>query len=70
MALINTRIKENDAVELRKPVGKWPAGRLGAVVFEMGPSKLIEIADDNGQMLDLISVPERDLELIKSAGHS
>lgn len=65
MATVSTRIRENDVVELRKPVGNWPAGRIGAVVSERGVSKLIEIADDRGQMLDLISVSESDLKLIE-----
>jgi hypothetical protein len=65
MPTVSSRIKENDVVELRKRVGDWPSGRIGAVVSEQGAWKLIEIADDRGQMLDLISVSESDLRLIE-----
>jgi hypothetical protein len=68
MATIRTRIKENDAVELRKPVGDWPTGKIGAVVFEKGSWKLVEISDDRGQTLDVISVPEPDLQLVDEPG--
>lgn len=69
MATTRARIKENDAVELRKPVGDWPTGRIGAVVFEKGTWKLVEISDDRGQTLDVISVPESDLQLVEKYSH-
>lgn len=68
MATVKQRIKENDVIELREAVGAWPAGTIGAVVSERGDAKLIEIADERGQMLDLISVLEPRLKLI--AKHS
>lgn len=68
MATVQHRIKENDVIELREAVGLWPAGTIGAVVSEQGDAKLIEIADERGQMLDLVSVLEPRLKLI--AKHS
>lgn len=68
MATVKQRIRENDVIELRETVGTWPAGTIGAVVSERGDAKLIEIADERGQMLDLISVLEPRLKLI--AKHS
>jgi hypothetical protein len=68
MATVKQRIRENDVIELRETVGAWPAGTIGAVVSERGDAKLIEIADERGQMLDLISVLEPRLKLI--AKHS
>jgi hypothetical protein len=60
------KIGENDVVELRRAIGKWPAGTRGAVVSDHGASKLIEISDERGQMLDLLEVAERDLEFISA----
>ncbi len=63
-------IRENDVVELLDAVdkvdgaGSWPAGTVGAVVSDHGDVKLLEIADDRGVMLDLISVPEARLKLV------
>lgn len=64
MATVKHAIGEIDVVELLKPVGKWPAGTRGAVVSDHGDVKLVEISDDQGQMLDLISVAEPRLKLI------
>jgi hypothetical protein len=64
MATVKHAIGEIDVVELLKPVGKWPAGTRGAVVSDHGDVKLVEIADEQGVMLDLISVAEPRLKLI------
>lgn len=45
-------------------VGKWTVGTTGTVVSDHGDSKLIEISDDRGAMLDLIEVAEDQLRLI------
>jgi hypothetical protein len=58
-------ITENDYVELTRGIGKWPAGTRGTAVSDHGASKLIEVSDDRGQMLDLFEVAEEDLELIQ-----
>jgi hypothetical protein len=64
MATVKHAISENDFVGLLDAVGEWPAGTTGTVVDEHGEHKLIEISDDQGQMLDLISVTEPRLRLI------
>ncbi len=64
MATVKHGIGEIDVVELLDRVGKWPAGTQGTVVDELGEWKQIEIADDWGTMLDLISVAEPRLKLI------
>jgi hypothetical protein len=64
MATIGQHIREHDVVILRRQVGSWPCGREGTVVAEQGPWKLIEIADEQGSMLDLISVLDADLDVI------
>jgi hypothetical protein len=64
MATVKHAIHEHDVVALRHHAGRWPAGTIGAVVSERGEHKLIEIADDQGVMLDLISQPESQLDLV------
>ncbi|MGN6276768.1 MAG: hypothetical protein ACTHNP_12690 [Solirubrobacterales bacterium] len=64
MAIAPAKITENDVVELRRDIGRWPAGTLGTALSDHGASKLIEISDDRGQMLDLFEVAEQDLKLI------
>lgn len=68
MATVKHAIGEIDVVELLDTVGKWPAGTSGTVVDEHGEHKLIEISDDQGVTLDLISVAEPRLKLV--AKHS
>ncbi len=64
MASVKYAIGEHDVVELLDGVGKWPVGTAGTVVSDHGDSKLIEISDDRGVMLDLIEVAEDRLRLI------
>jgi hypothetical protein len=64
MAAVKVQITENDCVELARSTRKWPAGTRGTAVSDHGASKLIEISDDRGQMLDLVEVDEADLRLI------
>ncbi len=55
-------------MELLHASGVWPAGTSGTVVSEHGEHRLVEISDDQGQMLDLVSVPEPRLKLISEHG--
>jgi len=64
MATVKAQITENDYIELARSTGSWPAGTRGTAVSDHGTSKLIEISDDQGQMLDLIEIDEVDLRLI------
>jgi hypothetical protein len=74
MATVKHAIGELDVVELLDPVekveleGQWPAGTMGAVVSDHGELKLVEIADETGEMLDLVSVRESRRKLV--AKHS
>ncbi len=68
MATVKHMIGEHDVIELLDPVGEWPVGTVGAVVSDHGDSKLIEISDSRGVMLDLIEVAEDRLRLV--AKHS
>jgi hypothetical protein len=69
MATVKHAIGEIDYVELLDAVGRWPAGTRGTVVDERGEWKQIEISDDQGQTLDLISVAEPRLKLISRHSH-
>jgi hypothetical protein len=68
MATTQQAIKEIDVVELLDGVGKWPVGTIGTVVHDIGKWKQIEISDDRGVMLDLVSATEPQLRLV--AKHS
>lgn len=70
MTIVKQAIHEHDVVALTRAVdkvegvGQWPAGTTGTVVSERGEHKLIEIYNDLGQTLDLISQTEDQLRLI------
>jgi hypothetical protein len=64
MASIKHAIGEHDVIEFLDDMGKWTSGTTGTVVSDHGDSKLIEISDDRGVMLDLIEVAEDRLRLI------
>jgi hypothetical protein len=64
MGSTRTPITENDYVELVRPSGKWPAGTRGTAVSDHGAWKLVEVSDDQGVMLDLLEVEQKDLRLI------
>jgi hypothetical protein len=51
-------------IKVLHPVGSWSAGTRGTVVEERDGHKLVEISDDQGQMLDLVSVTDAQLRLI------
>lgn len=64
MATVEQLAGEHDVVALLHSHGRWPEGHEGTVVSDHGDSKLVEIADDKGQMLDLIEVPIDQLQLV------
>jgi hypothetical protein len=64
MATVEHAIGEIDVVELLESVGRWPVGTIGTVVHDLGEWKQVEISDDHGVMLDLISVLEPKLRLV------
>ena len=65
MAITRARISEHDVVALKCNLRGWPAGTTGTALIDHGPSKLVEISDDQGQELDLFEIAEEDLELVK-----
>lgn len=68
MATVEHAIGKIDVVELLKSVGCWPVGTVGTVAHDLGEWKQIEISDERGVMLDLVSVLEPRLRLV--AKHS
>jgi Domain of unknown function (DUF4926) len=46
-----------DVVELSVESGRWPAGTVGTVVEADADRVLVEISDDRGHALDLVSLP-------------
>lgn len=68
MAIATHKIHEHDVVRLRQPVGEWPVGEEGTVLAVKDDWKLVEIADEQGVMLDLISIREGDLDLVWKPG--
>ncbi|HWM55906.1 MAG TPA: hypothetical protein VNO20_11015 [Solirubrobacterales bacterium] len=64
MATVKQSIGEVDVVSFNEAIGKWPAGTRGAVVIDYGEDKMVEIANERGEMLDLPIVHVDKLELI------
>ena len=65
MATVRQEIREIDVVALTQVVGKWPVGTRGAVVIDFGDDKMVEIANDRGETLDLPVVSADKLELVE-----
>jgi hypothetical protein len=71
------RAHELDTVVLRKSVGSWPEGTMGAVVDERPDTALVEvdervfrasrIPDDQWLTAALIDVPYADLTVVERA---
>jgi hypothetical protein len=57
------------AIDKNESVGTWPAGTRGTVISDYGDHKLIDIANEQGETLDMPVVPVEKLELI-AAKHS
>jgi hypothetical protein len=68
VATIRQHICEHDVVRFRRQTGRWPAGQEGTVVAVEGCSKLVEISDQQGALLDLVTTSDANLELIWSPG--
>jgi hypothetical protein len=50
-------VKMLDVVELRAASGRWPAGRIGTVVEDLGDKLIVEISDSKGRGLDFLELP-------------
>lgn len=61
---VRPEIEEVDVVALTKAIGKWPAGAEGTVVMDFGGEKLLEMAGETEDPLDLPTVHRNKLRLI------
>jgi Domain of unknown function (DUF4926) len=74
MATVKQAIGEIDVVAFVEAVardegaGTWPAGTRGTVVHDFGDHKMVEIANERGETLDLPVVPVEKLKLIAPHG--
>jgi hypothetical protein len=63
-------IGEHDVVAFTEPIAKaestgtWLAGTIGAVISDYGDHKLIDIVNEQGETLDMPTVPVEKLKLI------
>jgi hypothetical protein len=62
----STLPQELDVVKFLAPVGDWPAGTTGTVVDAFTDGGIVEVSDDEGRMLDLVSAPYTALEVVWS----
>ena len=58
-----------EAIDKDESVGIWPAGTKGTVISDYGDHKMIDIANELGETLDMPVVAVEKLELV-AAKHS
>jgi len=61
---VSQEIEEIDVVELVEAVGHWPAGAQGTVVMDFGEQKMLEMAGEREDPLDLPVVHRDQLTLV------
>ena len=59
-----------DIVELRSDTGRWPTGTVGTVLEVSAEGALVELADERGHTLDLLTLPTLALGVPSPAGTS
>jgi hypothetical protein len=50
-------------VELAAEIGRWPAGTSGTLVETFPSGGFVEIVDDDGRTLDIVTAPHAELRL-------
>jgi hypothetical protein len=55
-------------VELAADIGRWPAGTSGTLVETFPREGFVEIVDEDGRTLDIVTVPYAELRLRDSDG--
>jgi hypothetical protein len=55
------------SVELRECVGGWAAGTRGVIVDAFVDDATVEIADEDGRTLDLLTLPYDALRMLDAA---
>jgi hypothetical protein len=64
MSTTHLAIDELDVVALQNVADGWPAGTEGTVVSDLGSHMWVEIGNEHGECLDIVSVPPEQLQLI------
>ena len=57
-----------DAIDKVESIGTWPAGTRGTVISDYGDHKMVDVANERGETLDMPVVPVAKLRLV--AKHS
>ena len=58
------RISMFDEVELKRDIGKWPAGTRGIAINPREISVVLKISDEEERPLALLEVPPKELQLV------
>ena len=53
-----------EAIDKNESISTWPAGTRGTVISDYGDHKMIDIANDRGETLDMPVVPVEKLRLV------
>lgn len=53
-----------DAVDKAEGVGTWPAGTIATVIGDYGDHKMVDVANERGETLDMPTVSADKLELV------
>ena len=64
LELVRQEIEEHDVVQLTASVGHWPAGAEGTVISDYGKEKMLEMAGEHDDPLDLPVVHRDKLKLV------
>jgi hypothetical protein len=64
---MDTSIRELDIVELVVEAGRWPAGTRATVLEVFADGPLVEIADERGHTLEMLSLPWSGLRAVRIA---
>jgi hypothetical protein len=70
VTIIKHAIGEHDVVAFTETIAKaesagtWPVGTKGAVISDYGDHKMIDVANEQGETLDMPTVPVEKLKLI------
>jgi hypothetical protein len=59
--------QELDVVRLDAATDRWPAGTEGTLVDAFSHGGVVEVSDEQGRMLDLVSVAYKDMTVVWSA---
>jgi hypothetical protein len=67
MSKVGADIRELDVVEFTVEAGRWPAGTRATVLEVLAAGALVEIDDDRGHTLELLSLPWDAVRPVRAA---